>query len=67
MFLIKMKYALSTGNFRVPQTLTFQARLSVNPFCDNKFHLHGSKNSHFCQNHFAQKRTEAWGDSEIAY
>ena len=60
MVLIKIKYALLTGNFRVPQTLTFQARLSANPFCDNKFHLHGSKKSHFCHNHFAQKRTEAW-------
>ena len=60
MFFIKIKYALSTGNFRVPQTLTFQASLGGNPFCDNKFHLHGSKKSHFCHNHFAEKRTEAW-------
>ena len=47
MLLIKIKYALLTGNFRVPQTLTFQARLSTNHFCDNKFHLHGSKKRHF--------------------
>ena len=48
MFLNKIKYALSTGNFRVPQTLALvQARLSTNPFCDNKFHLHGSKKRHF--------------------
>ena len=42
-FLIQIKYTLSTGNFRVPQTLTFQARLSANLLCDYKFHLYGSK------------------------
>ena len=56
---MRYQQAISEGS---PQTLTltFQARLSANPFCDNKFHLHGSKKSHFCHNHFAQKRTEAW-------
>ena len=56
-FLIQIKYTLSTGNFRVPQTLTFQARLSANLLCDYKFHLYGSKKkSDFHHNHFTKKQ-----------
>ena len=36
-----MRYQQAISEFH--KTLTFREKLSANPFCDNKFLLHGSK------------------------